>query len=71
MDSILPELNSACDRCKVIYRVKPCKHIKLFNSKYGPDYEKCPCINCLVSVMCTKDILCDEHVEWLMGQKND
>jgi len=71
MDFILHEQNSACDRCKVIYRVKPCKHIKLFNSKYGPDYEKCPCINCLVNVMCTKDILCNPYVDWLMGQKND
>jgi hypothetical protein len=63
--------NSACDRCEVIYRVKPCKHIKLFNSEYGPDYAACPCQTCLVLSMCNKDILCNPYVEWLMGPNKD
>lgn len=58
-----------CELCKLIYRVKPCQHIKLFNSNDSPDYETCPCIDCLVSVICNRNILCNQHVDWLMGQK--
>lgn len=63
--------NAACENCLIIYKMKPCKHIKLFNSKYGPDYGSCPCINCLVVAMCDKSAACDPYIDWLMGSKNE